>query len=201
MYLTCQIHSSTVESLIDFCGHECKILLRAQMYSLVPPLCSTSIQCCIGKTQQWWHIYSIALDVIIMSRFEKYSHVFRFGKIPRRQSLKSNIDWTASSSEWIDSIFSQGSGQNTQSSISTQNGKSDRVHLVFLRHAKSGRKEKKRVFLKFLEIQERNPFVLLMVKKYVLRNTSRVVPELKFNFEVTCVTHHWFKMVHFFMFF
>jgi len=43
--------------------------------------------------------------------------------------------------------FSQGFGQNTQSSISTQNGKSDRVHLVFLRHAKSGRKEKKESLL------------------------------------------------------
>ena len=94
------------------------------------------------------------------------------------------------SSEWIDSIFSQGFGQNTQSSISTQNGKSDRVHLVFLRHAKSGRKEKKKESL--LEIPG-NPgkksVCITYGQKYVLRNTSRVVPELKFNFEVTCVTH------------
>ena len=170
MYLTCQIHSSTVESLIDFCGHECKILLRAQMYSLVPPLCSTSIQCCIGKTQQWWHIYSIALDVIIMSRRRPLKNTVTYSGLEKSlEGNPSNPILTgqrgSSSSEWIDSIFSQGFGQNTQSSISTQNGKSDRVHLVFLRHAKSGRKgKKKRVFLKFLEIQERNPFVLLMVK-------------------------------------
>ena len=87
--------------------------------------------------------------------------------------------------------FSQGFGQNTQSSISTQNGKSDRVHLVFLRHAKSGRKEKKRES-SWNSWKSRKEIRLyyLWSKMYVLRNTSRVVvPELKFNFEVTCVTH------------